>query len=104
MRFEEATRKRLLNITHGYSKQHWPDVKQCVYGLLVSGDGLPLVADVHDRNASDKSWNKEIFDEIKTSFLDPKGILYVADSALVTLENLSLMVKKQIRFISNGLA
>ena len=98
--FEEATGKRLLNITHGYSKQHRPDLKQFVYGLLVSGDGLPLVANVNDGNASDKIWNKEIFDEIETSFLDPKGILYVADSALVTLENLSLMAKKQIRFIS----
>lgn len=100
MQFEEATGKKLLNITHGYSKQHRPDLKQFVYGLLVSGDGLPLVANVNDGNASDKIWNKEIFDELETSFLDPQGILYVADSALVTLENLSLMAKKRIRFAS----
>jgi transposase len=59
-----------------------------------------LVAKVNDGNASDKIWNKEIFDELESSFLDLQGILYVADSALVTLENLNLMAEKRIRFVS----
>jgi transposase len=67
---------------------------------LVTGDGLPLVAKVNDGNASDKVWNKESFDELESSFLDPQGILYVADSALVTLKNLHLMAEKRVRLIS----
>lgn len=92
--------RRLLRITHGYSKDRRPDLKQFVYGLVVSGEGLPLMADVRDGNTSDKLWNGDVIDEIQRSFLDPKTIVYVADSALVTPENLARMNEHGIRFIS----
>ena len=46
-----------MNITYGYSKAERLDLKQFVYGLVVSKEGLPLVGTVNDDNISDKPWN-----------------------------------------------
>src|SRR6266536_2336320 len=46
--------EQAITITHGYSKDHRPDLKQAVLELLVSQDGgVPLVSNSWDGNASD---------------------------------------------------
>jgi transposase len=46
--------EQAIHITHGYSKDHRPDLKQAVLELLVSQDGgVPLVSHSWDGNASD---------------------------------------------------
>ena len=43
-----------IHITHGYSKDHRPDLKQAVLELMVSQDGgVPFVSKSWDGNASD---------------------------------------------------
>ena len=97
---ESNPERSLLNITHGYSKDHRPDLRQFVYGLVVSGEGLPLMGDVRSGNTSDKAWNLEMLSEIQTSFLDPQRVIYVADSALITPDNLAKMAEHRMRFVS----
>ena len=90
-----------LNITFGHSKDHRPDLKQFLYGLVI-GEGVPVLGTVTDGNTSDKTWNKDTIEEM-AKVLAPnigKGILYVADSALVTPTNLDLMEKNDIKFIT----
>src|SRR4029434_1444599 len=46
--------EQAIRITHGYSKDHRPDLKQAVLELLVSQDGgVPLMSKSWDGNASD---------------------------------------------------
>src|SRR5215468_5749631 len=46
--------EHVLIITHGYSKDHRPDLKQAVLELMVSQDGgVPLLSKTWDGNASD---------------------------------------------------
>ena len=46
--------QQAIAITHGYSKDHRPDLKQAVLELMVSQDGgVPLVSQTWDGNASD---------------------------------------------------
>ena len=90
-----------LNITFGHSKDHRPDLKQFLYGLVIA-EGVPVLGNISDGNTSDKTWNKDIIEEM-AKVLAPKigkGILYVADSALVTATNLDLMEKNNIKFIT----
>lgn len=99
--YQEANPHRsLLNITHGYSKDHRPDLPQYIYGLIVSGEGLPLMGDVRSGNTSDKAWNLEMLGEIQESFLDPQRVVYVADSAMVTPDNLEAIAQHRMRFVS----
>ena len=46
--------EQAITITHGYSKDHRPDLKQAVLELMVSQDGgVPFVSKSWDGNASD---------------------------------------------------
>ena len=46
--------EQAITITHGYSKDHRPDLKQAVLELMVSQDGgVPLVSKSWDGNTSD---------------------------------------------------
>lgn len=97
---EENRDRSLLNITYGHSKDMRPDLKQVSYGLVVTSEGMPVLGNVNDGNQSDKVWNSKVLGEIETSFLDPRQIVYIADSALITAGNLEQMAEQKIRFIS----
>ena len=43
-------------LTHGFNKDHRPDLKQLVLGLSVTADGnVPLVHKIYDGNQTDDS-------------------------------------------------
>ncbi len=91
----------LLDITHGYSKDHRPDLKQFLYGLITTSEGIPIFGELRDGNMSDKAWNKDVLERLQIMLPDDNGqSIYVADSALVTNDNLALMSDKEIPFIS----
>ena len=45
-------------------------------------------------------WSRDILDEFKVSFLETCAVAFVADSSLITIENVMAMDDKNIRFIS----
>jgi len=88
-------------IAHGYNRDHRPDLKQFNYGLVVNGEGIPLLGYASDGNESDKVWNRRVIEELVEGFTDHlTDLVYVADSAAVTKGNLDLIAAKGIRFIS----
>lgn len=93
---------KALAISYGYSKQKRPDLKQFGIGLLATAEGIPFRATVHDGPLADKTWNSQILDrlqlELSASELD--RLLYVADSALVTMPNLRKMDGMGLHFVS----
>lgn len=76
-----------LQITHGYSKAHRPDLKQFIVELICANDAeVPLALEIASGNQSDKA----VFGKRLRSFAqqwDVDGML-VADSALYSAENL----------------
>jgi len=81
--------EQAILITHGYSKDHRPDLKQAVLELMTAQDGgIPLVSQSWDGNASDNTIFQErakaLSDEFKIS---PTPAFMVADSKLYTEEN-----------------
>lgn len=90
-----------LHITHGFSKDRRPDLKQFMLSLLCVEGNLPCYGGVLDGNGSDKKINRNILNELPGIMArhGKKECIYVADSALVTEENLALM-GENIRFIT----
>jgi len=89
---EEFNRKSPvpIHITHGYSRDHRPDLKQFILDLIVSGDGdIPLFLRVADGNENDKAVFGQIAKEYKS--LVNFDTMIVSDSALYTQNNLKLM-------------
>ena len=76
-----------IQITHGYSRDHRPDLKQFIIDLMCSGDGdIPLYLRVADGNEADKSVFASLIREFKQEW--KIDTLFVADSALYSTDNL----------------
>ncbi len=84
-------------ITQGYSRDHRPDLKQCLLDLVVSSDGdIPIFMRGGSGNESDKAVFGKILVEYSRQ-VDFESIM-IADSALYTAKNLILM--KDLKWIS----
>ncbi len=92
-----------LEITYGHSKDHRPDLKQFMVSLLCGGGDVPLWGRLADGNASDKTLNNELLSQISAHLrqfgVEPGGFVYIADSALITPDNLREMGEETL-FIS----
>ena len=91
-------------ITYGFSKDHRPDLKQLVHSLLCVDHGIPIWSKYENGNESDKIINKNLMGRIveKMREFGQKNPLYIADSSLVTQDNLDLMSdeEKGFRFVT----
>ena len=93
----EVAEPGTIHITHGYSRDHRPDLKQFIGDLMCSGDGdIPLYLRVGDGNETDSA----IFGKLVTQFKQQWDIdaLFVADAALYTAGNLTQM--SQLQWVS----
>jgi transposase len=93
----EVNRENPIEIARGYSRDHRPDLKQCLLDLIVSSDGdIPIFIRGGSGNESDKA----IFGKILVEYskqVDFDSIM-IADSALYTTKNLVLI--KNTKWIS----
>jgi transposase len=83
------------NITYGYSKDKRPDLKQFMTELICVERGIPIFGRNLDGNSSDKTSNNEMLTRISSIMakngIDPGAFLYVADSAMVSEDNLKAL-------------
>lgn len=87
---EADTEIKPIEIVHGYSRDHRPDLKQFIIDMIVTGDGdIPLYLKIDSGNIDDKSVFVSRLKEFKKQWTF-EGIC-VADSALYTAENISAM-------------
>jgi transposase len=81
--------EQAITITHGYSKDHRPDLKQAILELMVSQDGgIPLLSKSWDGNTSDT----EVFEDRARALMttlknSPVPRYLVADSKLYHEDN-----------------
>jgi transposase len=87
---EAIIKERPIVIKKGYSREHRPDLKQCVLDLIVNNQaGIPLFMRTGDGNESDKAVFAKILKEFKKQMqLDS---IFIADSALYSQENIQLI-------------
>mgnify|MGYP003394104579 CR=1 FL=1 len=81
--------QQAITITHGYSKDHRPDLKQAVLELMVSQDGgVPLVSKTWDGNAADSQIFQDRAKALLSTFAQsPTPRYLIADSKLYTKDN-----------------
>lgn len=81
-----------LEITHGYSKDHRPDLKQMVLSLVMNGaSDIPLWMEPLSGNSSDKKSFQETIKQVRAFQQEmnvEKNFKWVADSALYSKEQL----------------
>jgi transposase len=81
-----------FQVTYGYSKDKRPDLKQFILSTLCVDRAVPIWGKLDDGNASDKTLNTTLLSELARLLADygvrPGAYIYIADSALVTEDNL----------------
>ena len=92
--------EQAMTITHGYSKDHRPDLKQAVLELMVSQDGgVPFVSKSWDGNTSDTQIFQERAEALLATFQrSPTPRYLVADSKLYHEKNATHL--KHLGFIT----
>jgi transposase len=86
-----------ITITHGYSRDHRPDLKQFIVDLMCSGDGdVPLYLRVADGNESDQAIFAQLMQEFRRQW--DCNALFVADAALYSEKNLQSLIN--LRWLS----
>ncbi len=92
-----------MNIVHGHSKDHRPDLKQFLVKMLCVDSTIPVFGQTEDGNASDKVINNKVLSSISKymaeNSIKKEGFIYIADSAMVTRKNLE-KIGDGIQFIS----
>ena len=86
---EEDERLRIVN---GHSKDKRPDLKQFLIKMLCVQRNVPLLGGCENGNASDKTLNNDLLKRLSSYMaihgMEPGAFIYIADSALVTPNNL----------------
>ncbi|MDJ0703348.1 MAG: IS1634 family transposase [Leptolyngbyaceae cyanobacterium MO_188.B28] len=81
-----------IEITHGYSRDHRPDLKQFTLNLITSGDGdVPVYLEVGNGNDADKAVFTEVIEHFKQQWTAAKPEVIAADAALYSAENLQAL-------------
>ena len=76
-----------IEICHGYSRDHRPDLKQFVMNLVCWGEGdIPAFLELSDGNQSDKARFAGVIEQFQQQW-DFEGV-YVADGALYSADNI----------------
>jgi len=93
----ESTVKKGLRDT-GFSKDHHPQDTQVVVGLVVNRDGFPLYFDVFNGKTFEGHTFLPIILGIQKRLNQPK-LVVVADAAMISRNNITLLVENNIQFI-----
>lgn len=87
--------------THGYSKDHRPDLKQLIYGLTLHGAvGIPLVATVTAGNTSDQAASRDHLARLVDVLPDEHEVTLVGDCKLVDARTLGRVLRAGLHFVS----
>jgi transposase len=101
---EEETDEVLINITHGYSRDHRADLKQWMLALATTHEGdIPLFMKPLDGNSSDKVTLVNAVEALKEQLGDypeeeeeeEEASIFVADSGLYSEANMSRLTARR---------
>ena len=81
-----------VKITHGYSRDHRPDLQQWMVNLITSEDGgIPLFLELGNGNDVDKTTFVPVIQEFQRQWSLKEPEVIVGDSALYTLNNIQAL-------------
>lgn len=86
-------------IVHGHSKDHRPDLKQLLFILTVTHEGVPAAFRCADGNTSDSVTHIQTWDTLRT-VAGCSDFLYVADSKLCSYDNMRYIHDQGGRFVT----
>jgi transposase len=99
---EEAPDEQVVHITHGYSRDHRPDLNQVMLELVVEHQaGIPVLMKPLSGNSNDtKEFGQVVSDHIAQLHTTYSPTYLVADSALYSADNLHKLANTSLKWIT----
>jgi Transposase DDE domain len=83
---------------HGHSKDHRPDLRQMVVGLVVDADGYPVCTEMWPGNTTDVKTLIPIVDRLKQVF-HVRDVCVVADRGMISAETIAALEDRDWSYI-----
>lgn len=83
---------------YGYSRDHRPDRRQVVVGMVMTKEGIPLCHHVFPGNTVDKTTVATVVKDLKARF-NLTRIVFVGDRGMLSDANLSMILGAEIGYI-----
>jgi transposase len=83
---------------YGYSRDHRPERRQIVIGVVMTRQGIPLCHHVFHGATPDKSTVREVVKDLKERF-GLKQVVFVGDRGMLSEENLEYLLAEDLGFI-----
>ena len=83
----------------GYSRDHRPDCKQVVVGLVINGDGFPLAHEIFEGNVQDRTSLPSMLDRLDERVPLKPGQTVVVDRGMAYDENLAAIRSRQLHYL-----
>jgi transposase len=87
-------------VTYGYSRDHRPDLKQLLFGLTVTAEGVPVWGHITDGNQSDSTEHRFHITQLRQHLPDLGEPLLVADSKFFAGDTIALAAAHRFRFVT----
>ncbi len=83
----------------GYSRDHRPDCKQVVVGLVIGREGFPLADEIFAGNVQDRKTLGTMLDRLKTRVGLAPGATVVVDRGMAYADNLQEIRDRQLHYV-----
>jgi len=83
----------------GYSRDHWPDCKQVVVGLVIGREGFPRAHEIFEGNTQDRKTLASMLDLLEKRVGLPKGSTIVVDRGMAHTENIAELQRRKLHYV-----
>ena len=83
---------------HGYSKDHRPDLRQMILGLVVDGSGTPICTEMWPGNTADVTALLPVIDRLRARFGIGR-VCVVADRGMISAETIAGLEARRLEYI-----
>jgi len=83
---------------HGHSKDHRPDLKQMVVGMILDNEGNPLCSEMWPGNVTDVKTLVPVVDRLKTRF-GVGNVCIVADRGMISEETIREIERRRWKYV-----
>jgi transposase len=83
----------------GYSRDHRPDCKQVVIGLVVNRDGFPIAHETFAGNTQDRTTLATMLDRLEARVGLPEGTTIVVDRGMAYDENIAEIKARKLHYL-----
>ena len=95
----EGTANLIPKAKRGYSRDHRPDCKQLVVGLVIGRGGFPRAHEIFEGNTQDRTTLGSMLDRLEKRVGLPQGSTIVVDRGMAHAENIAELQRRKLHYV-----